>query len=417
MFKKLIIISFSLFSIYLPIEAGIGSDQNLIIKQNLTNNTLTLYKHEITHFQGNKNGAVSITFDDGYASQATIGVPLLNARNIKGTFFMVTASWALNNIPWDTLNQMANQGHEIGGHTVDHYDLTSITESDLRWQLSESQRLINLNIPAQSCVSFAYPYGLSNETVRSVTGEYYFAARGTGSPEGGYLNYYEDGPNWRAVNFLNVGSRNSDNINIPDIDFYLNAAEERHAWFSIHFHTIQNATAFGQLLDHLLTRNVWIGTFGSVVRYMRERLASTVNILSESNTEIKLNLTNSLDHSIYIEPLTIRSTIPPHWRKVQVQQGAYLYTVDSILEGAETVIYYNIIPNNGTITLTFLEGGPIEMVSTPLIPSGPASGFQGISYAYSTGGSSSNLGHTVEYQFDWKGDGTRILFLGFCHPI
>ena len=354
MLKKLIIIFFSLFSIYLPIEAVTGSDQNLIIKQNLTNNPLTLYKHEITYFQGNKNGAVSVTFEDGYASQATIGVPLLNARNIKGTIFMVTASWALTNISWDTLNQMANQGHEIGSHTVNHYDFTSLTESDLRWQLSESQRLINRNIPAQSCVSFAYPDGLSNETVRAVTGEYYFAARGVWAPEGGYLNYYENGPNWRAVNFLNVGSCISDNINIPDIDFYLIAAEERHAWFSIHIHTIQNATAFAQLLDHLLTRNVWIGTFGSVVRYMRERLASTVNILSESNTEIKLSLTNSLDHSIYNEPLTIRSTIPPHWHKVQVQQGEYHNIVNPILEGAETAIYYNIIPNHGTITLADL---------------------------------------------------------------
>ena len=47
-----------------------------------------------------------------------------------------------------------------------------------------------------------------------------------------------------------------------------------------------------------------------------------------------------------------------------------------------------------------------EIVSTPNTPSGPTSGTTGTSYTYSTGGSTSNLGHTVQYFFDW-GDGTN----------
>jgi len=50
-----------------------------------------------------------------------------------------------------------------------------------------------------------------------------------------------------------------------------------------------------------------------------------------------------------------------------------------------------------------------ETVSTPTPPTGTTSGTTGASYTYSTGGSSSSLGHTVEYQFDWKGDGTTDL--------
>jgi hypothetical protein len=51
-----------------------------------------------------------------------------------------------------------------------------------------------------------------------------------------------------------------------------------------------------------------------------------------------------------------------------------------------------------------------ETVSTPTIPGGPATANTNSSNTYSTGGSSSNLGHTVEYQFDWKGDGTDLCF-------
>ncbi len=48
---------------------------------------------------------------------------------------------------------------------------------------------------------------------------------------------------------------------------------------------------------------------------------------------------------------------------------------------------------------------PPETVSTPDTPTGPSTGQVGQVLSYSTGGAVSNLGHTVEYQFDW-GDGS-----------
>ena len=49
-----------------------------------------------------------------------------------------------------------------------------------------------------------------------------------------------------------------------------------------------------------------------------------------------------------------------------------------------------------------------EIIYAPNPPNGPTSGFTGTSYTYSTGGSSSSLDHDIEYQFDWKGDGTDL---------
>lgn len=50
----------------------------------------------------------------------------------------------------------------------------------------------------------------------------------------------------------------------------------------------------------------------------------------------------------------------------------------------------------------------LETVSTPNMLSGPTSGTIEISYTYTVIGSTSNLGHAVQYQFDWKGDGTDL---------
>jgi YD repeat-containing protein len=46
-----------------------------------------------------------------------------------------------------------------------------------------------------------------------------------------------------------------------------------------------------------------------------------------------------------------------------------------------------------------------ETVSTPTKPVGPTDGTAEVLYSYSTGGASSDLGHPVQYLFDW-GDGT-----------
>ena len=49
---------------------------------------------------------------------------------------------------------------------------------------------------------------------------------------------------------------------------------------------------------------------------------------------------------------------------------------------------------------------PAETVSAPTTPSGSANGTTGTSYSYSVSGSTSSLGHSVQYKFDW-GDGTE----------
>jgi hypothetical protein len=66
----------------------------------------------------------------------------------------------------------------------------------------------------------------------------------------------------------------------------------------------------------------------------------------------------------------------------------------------------NVVVIGGYVCCT----SPAEAISTPTTPSGPASGSTGTNYTYSTGGSTSNLGHPVQYRFDW-GDGSAPVWL------
>jgi subtilisin-like proprotein convertase family protein len=72
------------------------------------------------------------------------------------------------------------------------------------------------------------------------------------------------------------------------------------------------------------------------------------------------------------------------------------------------------VPSNQSFTLTATYSGFTatktitiigEIISIPDPPSGPSTGNINVLYTFSTGGSSSNLGHSIQYRFIW-GDGT-----------
>ena len=65
-----------------------------------------------------------------------------------------------------------------------------------------------------------------------------------------------------------------------------------------------------------------------------------------------------------------------------------------------------LVPDNGVDHYPLMAPTPNEVISKPTAPSGPANGAIGMSYSYTTGGSSSSLADSVQYLFDW-GDGTN----------
>jgi hypothetical protein len=71
-------------------------------------------------------------------------------------------------------------------------------------------------------------------------------------------------------------------------------------------------------------------------------------------------------------------------------------------DGTIVTYTYDKVGNRLVKDLTLLQEG----VSPPSKPIGPTSGTAEVLYSYSVAGSSSNLGHPVQYLFDW-GDGTN----------
>jgi peptidoglycan/xylan/chitin deacetylase (PgdA/CDA1 family) len=113
-------------------------------------------------------GFASLTFDDGYYSAYSKGIPILDAAGIKCTFYTITT---LVNDTYDgyvtqaQLQTLYKNGHEIGNHTRTHPDLTLVTPTQLTSETSgaEGDFAALFNLPAPQ--TFAYPYDQYNDTV------------------------------------------------------------------------------------------------------------------------------------------------------------------------------------------------------------------------------------------------------------
>jgi peptidoglycan/xylan/chitin deacetylase (PgdA/CDA1 family) len=141
---------------------------------------LTTDNFSLTAISANFNrGLVSLTFDDGWASQATAGAPILSQFGDKATYYIITGSVGDSADGYMTLNQvkaLKNGGNEIGSHTVTHPDLTTLTLKKLTAELTQSQTYLQ-NKLGVAITSFAYPYGAYNAQTTTEVKKYYGSAR------------------------------------------------------------------------------------------------------------------------------------------------------------------------------------------------------------------------------------------------
>lgn len=126
------------------------------------------------------SGVASITLDDGTSGQYTYARPILNQRGLKATFYIVSDAlgWTGTNMNATQVRQLAADGHEIGNHTRDHRNLTTLSSSEITAEFADSQNAIRsqVGITPTSC---AYPYGANNSTVQAIAAQYFRGCRGT----------------------------------------------------------------------------------------------------------------------------------------------------------------------------------------------------------------------------------------------
>ena len=118
---------------------------------------------------------VAITFDDAFASVATVAAPILEARGWPGTVFVPTAALNGDGLHWidpevkqrhptatrqldsEQLQALAERGWEVGSHSHTHPLLSRLSDAELGEELAVSRDILRSIVGA--CDSISYPWG------------------------------------------------------------------------------------------------------------------------------------------------------------------------------------------------------------------------------------------------------------------
>jgi peptidoglycan/xylan/chitin deacetylase (PgdA/CDA1 family) len=123
---------------------------------------------------------VSLTFDDASADQMA-ALPILADHGMHGTFYVISGE--VGDAPyfmtWSQVGQVAAAGHEIGGHTVGHPDLTTLAPAAQQAEICDDRQALAAR--GYDPVSFAYPFAKWNATARAAVQTCgYSSGRGVG---------------------------------------------------------------------------------------------------------------------------------------------------------------------------------------------------------------------------------------------
>jgi len=315
-----------------------------------------------------KPAAVSYTFDDNCSNQLPIAMPMFDKYGYKMTFFSVI-NWASG--LWPQLLAASKNGHEIASHTVTHTDLSTMTVANQDVELKNSQATINTNITNAKCVTIAYP----NCNIGDLTTikKYYIAGRicsgqiVAATPS----DFYNISSNICG----NTGSlQTAQNFNDK-----VSSALTAKGWCVFLIHGVDgdggySPTQSTEISSHLAYMNTnianyWIGTFGNVVKYIKERNAASLVETTISKDSLQAVVTQTIDSSIYNVPVTFRRVMPTGWAGAKVYFKNTLITSTTVTVSGTTYVMFDAIPNRGNnyIVNTAITTVAAPTVTTPVL--------------------------------------------------
>ncbi len=220
---------------------------------------------------------MSLTFDDGCASVHSQAMPLLDARGLTATAYVIP-TWVGNfgalYLRWDDVLDLADHGWDIGSHTMTHVSLKGVDDSTLHYELGQS--LIELKARGFDVVSFSLPFGQYDQHALDAVKMYYESCRAVGNAlnppvefADPYLLLSKTGQPW-----LSLGSYKAD----------IDGVAATGGWYILNNHRVRpdcyssdcciETQTLADLIDYAMARRLKVACVREVLEY---RAALQVN--------------------------------------------------------------------------------------------------------------------------------------------
>jgi peptidoglycan/xylan/chitin deacetylase (PgdA/CDA1 family) len=296
-----------------------------------------------------RKGAWSLTFDDGFKSHVQDVAPLLEKYGFRGTFF-VTLDALVDRIAeegprtgsWEGFIGISQKGHEVGAHSLDHSDLTTLDATGLDYQLDTAAARLKSRIPQNRLVTMATPYTANSAAVRSQMTKSYLANRDVGgagvvSP----LNLLRLGAS--VLTFETIRTPEGDQAKMDALQKSIeNSVIQTGRWSTYLAHEVipQDSIASSKgyypvalesFEKHLAwlqqksdAKELWVAPMGTVARYVVQKFLARGGVLQEDDQQVRLVVDDGLDDQDYPLPLSVEIALPSSWKaaKVLLQQGS-----------------------------------------------------------------------------------------------
>ena len=288
-------------------------------------------------------GAATFTFDDGLHSQTTNLTFLDNMPDVSVTFFVCTNTMDFSTNSQPHLNY-AQKGHEIGNHTMNHKNLTEV--SNYASEISgAAEKLRGMGLEA---TSLATPYCAQNANVKNAINQEHFISRGCG---GGGLTGWDNEPDWMQIDSHYWQANGS---SVSGFKGSLDQAASGSKWHVQLNHGVAanwdviSAADIKTLIEYAVSKDLWVASFSTVGAYLRAHFTIDKATATNTSSGFKVSWTSPHAHMPKSVPLRVKI------------QGAQGQTVSQ--KGKE------VKPNSdGTYTIEFMalelevSGEPIEV--------------------------------------------------------
>lgn len=233
--------------------------------------------------------AVSITFDDALPVHHELAGPVLEARGMRGTFYLHIATAPCSDpMPWRAL---AARGHELGNHSLFHpcrrkaahrawldkaFDLRRYEPIRFQQEVRVGNAFLKLidglgeRTYAYTCYDTHLGRWPNKTAISGLIHSDFVAARGGRTDQAVFVS--------RDLDMMNLGCFQADGLSLAALADAIHITRDRGDWLILVFHGIGSGThdlfvepsILNGLLDHLATQNeIWVAPVVEIAKWVR----------------------------------------------------------------------------------------------------------------------------------------------------